>query len=349
MIAPKQVWLLSGGRLGDLKLMESVAHTLGWPYEVKQLRFRQGLRSASFFSAGKSLEANCTDPFADGSPDIVFCAEAPTASLAAAAKRAGGNFKLVSLARPRGEFEQFDLIIAPPQYPLPPRANILRIPFSPHILPDIEKGRVRLEAEHQVSALPRPICGVLVGGTSRPDVLDLKSARDLCSQLADRKRAFGGSILIITSPRTGADIEEEIDRCKPDGSLLFRWRTGTTSHYPGVLAVADEFVVTNDSVSMTIEGLLTGKPVFLFALPRRENLTDHALSWLENHAAGRAMLDRGWVRRRAERDRLFSTLETTYRLAKFSALAKPNDGIPLKSTAELAAKYIRKLGENLAP
>ncbi len=342
----RKIWLLSGGRLGDLKLMESVAQTLGWPYEVKPLKFRKGLRSTSFFSSRLALQPGCENPFNFGAPDLVLCAEAPTATLAAEAKKVGGSFKLVSLARPRNQFELFDLIIAPPQYPLPEKPNIVRIPFSPHILPDLATGRESLESLHNVSRLPRPITAFLVGGTSRPDVLNASTARSHCVQLAARKKTVGGSVIIITSPRTGKAVEDELDRSKPEGALLLRWQRGVPSHYPGVLAVADEFVVTNDSVSMTIESLLTGKNVFLIALQREKTFTDHLLRVLEKSSNGRAILDRGLVRRRAEREQFFVTLKQKYRLFDFSASALPQTGEPLVSTAVQAADYIRNLFPN---
>jgi uncharacterized protein len=339
----RKIWLLSGGRLGDLKLMESVAQTLGWPFEVKPLRFRKGLRSASFFWSRLALQPGCENPFETGMPDLVLCAEAPTATLAAEAKKVGGHFKLVSLARPRNQFELFDLIIAPPQYPLPVRPNIIRIPFSPHILPDLEAGQKHLEVTHNLSQLPRPITGFLVGGTSRPDILNVATARILCARLAERKKVTGGSVIMITSPRTGKSVEDELDRSKPDGTLLLRWQNGVASHYPGVLSVADEFVVTNDSVSMTIESLLTGKNVFLISLQREKSITDHLLHVLERSATGRATLDRGLVRRRAEREQFFAVLKQKYRLFDFSVSALPQSGEPLVSTAVEAADHIRNL------
>jgi uncharacterized protein len=339
----KKIWLLSGGRLGDLKLMESVANTLGWAYEVKPLKFRKGLRAASFVSSGLSLEPGSENPFKAETPDLVLCAEAPTASLAADARKSGKDFKLVSLARPRNQYEQFDLIIAPPQYPLPAQKNIVRIPFSPHILPDLDAGRARLEATHRVSEMSHPVTGFLVGGTSRPDILDTATARKLCAQLADRKKNLGGSVLIITSPRTGKDVEDALDRHKPEGSLLLRWRQGEPSHYVGVLSVADEFVVTNDSVSMTIEALLTGKNVFLIDLKRKKGMTDHLLGALEKTGPGRKLLDAGLMRRRAEREQLFTSLKQKYRLFDFSASTRPVTGQILVSSAVEAAELIRKL------
>ncbi len=339
----KKIWLLSGGRLGDLKLMESVAQTLGWAFEIKPLKFRKGLRSASFFSPDLSLVPGSENPFKCGAPDLVLCAEAPTASLAAEAKKMGQQFKLVSLARPRSQFELFDLIIAPPQYPLPGKSNIVRIPFSPHVLPDLDVGRSYLEATHAVSQMPRPLTGFLVGGTSRPDVLNATTARKLCALIAERKKATGGSTVIITSPRTGQNIEAELDRCKPEGTLLLQWRKNEQSHYAGVLSVADEFVVTNDSVSMAIEALLTGKNVFQVALQREKSITDHLLGTLERSGLGRSLLDRGLMRRRAERDQLFAGMKQKYRLFDFSITAQPQTGEPLVSTAVQAADHIRKL------
>ena len=62
----------------------------------------------------------------------------------------------------------------------------------------------------------------------------------------------------------------------PQGALLYRWDPATTGENPylGLLAHADRFVVTGDSISMMVEVASLGKPLAIFALPVGNGLAD---------------------------------------------------------------------------
>jgi uncharacterized protein len=338
---PMKVWILSGGRLGDLKLMESVALALGETYEVKVVKFRAGWKTASVFLPEYFLENPDANPFKGTLPDLVLVAEATTSALAARAKATRNDFCLVSLARPRRQLGRFDLIISPPQYPLPDRPNIRRIPAAPHILPPLDEAGSRLGKAIAVEKMQRPLTGVLVGGTSIPDCLDETAARMMCEDIAARIAVTGGTALILTSPRTGQGVVDVIAGNLPSAARLQRWQPGRPSDFLGVLALCDEFIVTSDSVSMVIEAMLTGKPVMIYPLPTRPTKADWIERKMEDLKIFAWLFNSGIMLRFATRPQMFAGLMAQYDLQPFSPTATATGRPALESSAPFAAQLIR--------
>ena len=86
-------------------------------------------------------------------------------------------------------------------------------------------------------------------------------ARDL-SQAAD------GSILATDSPRTPVRAGDAMQSELGEHSYCYRFHArgteGENNPYLGLLAVADAFIVTGESMSMLAEATATGRPVFVF-------------------------------------------------------------------------------------
>ena len=105
----------------------------------------------------------------------------------------------------------------------------------------------------------------------------------------------GGSLLVSTSARTPADVIEAFEGSSAP-HRLYRWRQGDPDNpYLGYLALADRIVVTSDSMSMLVEAMATGKPVFVFDLadPRDEGpLSRRALVFHLGRALGPRQLRR---------------------------------------------------------
>jgi len=77
----------------------------------------------------------------------------------------------------------------------------------------------------------------------------------------------GGSLLVTTSARTDPDAAGAVAGALSAPHVFHRWQAGAADNpYRAFLALADEIVVTGDSISMLAEATATGKPVFIFDL-----------------------------------------------------------------------------------
>jgi uncharacterized protein len=127
----------------------------------------------------------------------------------------------------------------------------------------------KLLAERQrfpgLAALPRPIVSVLIGGTNKAYRLTLQRLGEIADAVSAILLADGGTALVTPSRRTGAaGIALLRDRLR--GLSAWVWDGAGENPYFALLALADAFLVTADSVSMISEAAATGKPVHVLKL-----------------------------------------------------------------------------------
>jgi mitochondrial fission protein ELM1 len=171
------------------------------------------------------------------------------------------------MGRPWAPLGAFDLIVTTPQYFLPPRPNILVNDLPLHRVTAERLQQAAQEWQTAFAHLRRPYTVVLVGGNSGPLVLTRKKARRLGRLVNELAESSGGSALISNSARTPDDAFDAFCREISVPAHIHRWREGTQGNpYFAYLALADQVVVTSESVSMLTEASATGKPLFLFDL-----------------------------------------------------------------------------------
>ncbi|MFZ1428225.1 MAG: ELM1/GtrOC1 family putative glycosyltransferase, partial [Geminicoccaceae bacterium] len=136
--------------------------------------------------------------------------------------------------------------------------------------------------------LPRPLTAVFVGGETKPFRFDAAVAATLLEKLRQIGARDGGTLYVSTSRRTRPEVVEALAAGLPPGAVLYRWAPdgAAANPYLGLLAGADRFVVTGDSVSMMVEVASLGKPLAIFALPVGRGLVDRVRAGLAKIASG---------------------------------------------------------------
>jgi hypothetical protein len=262
------VWLLLGHRAGDNAQLVALAERLGWPYEAKRLTYRfSELTTNLLFDATRlGRVASRSDPLGPPWPDLVISSGRRSEPIARWIRRhADPPPKLVHLGRPWRDANEFDLVIATPQYAVEPQSGVLH-----NLLPLNGVTRARLADaaarwRPQLAGLPRPRVAVLVGGDSELFTLDASAAARLGRDAAALVRESGGSLLVTTSARTPRRAVAALRDAIDVPAEIFEWSPDSPDNpYWGYLALADAFVVTGDSVSMLSEACATGKPVSIF-------------------------------------------------------------------------------------
>ena len=271
----RSIWLLKHRRAGDLAQMRNLAAMLRdgqgdggastWTVEEKQLAFRGPNIVHLAPTASWLLDPKGSDSLAPPWPDAIVAAEASAASVAKSLKaQAGDRTKVIVVGRPAGEIATFDLILTTAQYRLPAAPNVvtLPLPLATSPLASAEERRLLLE---RMAGKPRPWIAVLIGGSVPPDGLDRKAITQIGEAARSKAQESRGSYIVLTSPRTGKACDDVIRESLSDADLLQLWTDATTPNlYRAVVAEADFFIVTSDSVSMTVEALNSGKPVSVF-------------------------------------------------------------------------------------
>ncbi len=273
----RRVWVLAGDKPGDNAQSMTLAEAVGWPIEVKRLRYlpRRKPLSGTLSTIDRfPLDRASSSPLEPPWPDLVIGCGRRSVNVAWEIRRqAGPTTRLVQLGRPRADLDGFDLVITSPQYRLPERPNVLHLALPLHA-PDHEAwARGAAEWEGRFAALPRPWIAVLVGGSAKPFVLDVASAARIAAQLNALARAEGGSLLVSTSRRTPAEAARTLIDGLQVPTYVHQWTAGGGPNpYAAYLGLADAFVVTGDSASMLTEACSTGKRVWFVELPEQLSL-----------------------------------------------------------------------------
>src|SRR5262245_38893686 len=125
-----RMWVLTSKKLGDNAQVLSIANALGWPYETKRLEFI-GLNHYHFRFLGPSLrkvDVERSSPLTPPWPDLVLTIGRRATPVALWIRRqSGGKTKLVQVGQSRIGFDNFDLVIANPQYHLPNHPHLFRL------------------------------------------------------------------------------------------------------------------------------------------------------------------------------------------------------------------------------
>jgi hypothetical protein len=273
--ATPRVWLLVGDKLGDNQQVELIAsrltQRLNWRVDVRRLQFKDAYRTGKpqFRVDHSHVDWSASDAIAPPWPDLVITVGRRPSMVALWIKEhSRGITQLVIVGRPRRWLQRFDLIIAAAHHHVPQLPNVLRLGL-PLIMPD----KAALEAAHaqwasRFADLPRPLVALFVGGPTKPHVFDRDVARDLMARASQCVAKSGGTLWVTTSPRTSHDVVDAIEEALPENGRLFRFRPNDPNNpYLGLLASADQFIVTGDSVSMQVEVARLGKPLAIYPLP----------------------------------------------------------------------------------
>lgn len=271
-MAPPRTWLLLGPKPGDNGQVLAVAEALGWPSEVKRFAYRpwELVTNRLLGPTLAGIDRARSSPLEPPWPELVITAGRRNEPVARWLRRqAGGRrrLRLVHVGRPWAPLDEFDLIVATPQYALPARANILQNEAPMHRVGAAALAAAAERWRPRLAELPRPWTAVMLGGHVGPHTFDAAKAARLADEVSAPAARDGGSVLASTSARTPAEVTAAFAENLRAPHTLHRWREGDSDNpYLAFLALADRIVVTSDSMSMLVEAVATAKPVFIFDL-----------------------------------------------------------------------------------
>jgi mitochondrial fission protein ELM1 len=267
---PPRVWLLTGHKAGDNTQVVALAGALGWAFELKRFAYQpwELLSNRLLRVTLAGIDRPGSSPLEPPWPDLIITAgrrNEPVARWIRA--QSDGYSRLVHVGRPWASLDCFDLIVATPQYFLPPRPNILRIDLPLHRITPAGLVELATQRAEQFSHLPRPYWSVLLGGDGGPFVFTVNKALCLARWLNARLRTEGGSLLVTNSARTPEPTFAAFLAALEAPMSVYHWADPTAENpYQAYLALADRLVVTGESMSMLAEASITGKPLYIYDL-----------------------------------------------------------------------------------
>ena len=260
------VWVLHDGKAGMASQSLGLAEATGFPFLEKPLTthlpwaWLPPQAWVAPFAAVSDAGRRLSPPW----PDLVIACGRNAAMPALAIRRANrGQTIAAQIQDPRVGRDEFDLMVVPEH----DRLRGPNVITSKGALNRVTGDKLAGEGGRfpQLAALPRPILGVLIGGSNRAYRLTLARLAEIADAIADAVRKTGGSVLLTPSRRTG-EAGIALLRRHLAGLPVAIWDMTGDNPYYAYLANADAFLVTADSVSMISEAAATGKPVHIIGL-----------------------------------------------------------------------------------
>lgn len=262
------IWAVHDGKIGmanqTLGLAEATAAVLGGSVVEKRLVLRALWRwlPPHAWPAPLSALDSAGDQLAPPWPDILIsCGRLAAAPARAAKRKSGGRVFWVQVQDPAFARREANLIVMP-RHDGPGGGNAFVTLGAVHRVTPARLAEGARRFGPLLSGLKRPLLAVLLGGDNRVYRLTSERLAALTRQLV-ALAAQGYGIAITTSRRSGPRVAPLLRQTLPDALI---WSGDGENPYFGLLALADAFVVTADSVNMVSEAAATGKPVLVAEL-----------------------------------------------------------------------------------
>jgi len=267
-----RIWLLVGEKTGDNAQLRVIAEALGLPFEERRIAMQpQWTRGKPRVRASlEHIDAQRSDRLEPPWPDLLLTAGRRLSMVALwVREQSQRRTRLVLVGKPRRFARRFDLILATAQYRMARRSNVLPLGLP---LVRVDPGAVAAAGDAwraRLAHLPRPLTALLVGGPTKPVRFDAAVARELATRVGALVAVSAGSLYVTTSRRTPPEVVDALAAGLPANSLFYRWQADAADNpYLALLALADRFIVTSDSVTMMVEVARLGRPLAIFALPQ---------------------------------------------------------------------------------
>lgn len=259
-------WIITEGLKGTENPCIALAEAAGLTPEIKTVKLKQPWKSIAPWinhfipQALAPGSSNFKAPW----PDLIIAGGRKAISPALwIKKQSGGKTKLVIMFSPVVKNKEFDLIVAP-RHDNYRHENVLPITGALSLITAEKLAQAKTIWQPVFEKLPAPRVAVLIGGNSRTHQITREVVRRLTQQLQGLLDK-GHGVMITASRRTPIEMQQKM-RAQLSHPNLYFWDGNGENPYQGMLAWADAFLVTEDSVSMPSEAISTGKPVYMIKM-----------------------------------------------------------------------------------
>ena len=257
-------WIVSDGKRGNEVQSSGVLRALGLTYEYKRVDPRGLWRLLSPWGPVNPAErfGSATSPFRPPWPDFAIATgRLTTPYMRALKRRAGLATYTIILQDPKVPATAADLFWVP-EHDRRRGANVVTTLTAPHGYSQRRLGELARQVPAVLAGLPHPTIAVALGGPNGDYVYAADAMEHLASALASLA-SLGAGLMITPSRRTPAAVVARV-RAATAGLAAWLWDGTGDNPYPYFLAHADAFIAPADSVNMTGEPCVTGRPVYVF-------------------------------------------------------------------------------------
>jgi mitochondrial fission protein ELM1 len=257
-------WVITDDKIGMQVQVKGVANALGLDWRAIEVRPRGLWRALAPWGPADPRDGLGVAGGAFGPPwpDVALATgRLSIPYIRALRRRVGRSVYTVVLQDPKTGPKTADLIWVP-EHDKRRGGNVITTLTAPHSFSPERMRQLESIEPDWLAGVPSPRVAVILGGPNAVYRFTAEDDTRLARSIASIA-ALGASFMITASRRTHPELLAAIDRATA-GRPRYLWTGEGANPYPAFLAHADCFVVTGDSVNMTGEPLVTGKPVWVF-------------------------------------------------------------------------------------
>ncbi|MEZ5690653.1 MAG: mitochondrial fission ELM1 family protein [Rickettsiales bacterium] len=276
----KSCWGITDGSAGMVAQVKALALATDLPADMKVVKLKKifGFLPNIIYSGRYNPLRRLFLPYIlessqilkEERPDIIISCGRRAALVAILIKNISPKTKTICIQDPQISAKNFDVVLAM-RHDKIKGANVVKTLFALHsITPELLKDAA-LKFTPRFSSYRRPYLAVLIGGSTNKYKLNMETMRKFIEDLKLLHAKKSGSMLITPSRRTG---KENVDMLKAEFSgnnNVYIYDGIEENPYMGMLALADEIAVSNDSVNMMTEAFATSKPVNIVEFAGHKN------------------------------------------------------------------------------
>ena len=319
----RKAWLITDDKIGMQVQVKGVADALGLDWEARQVDPGGLWKMLAPYGPPdpKDHLGKPGSPLGPPWPDVAFATgRASIPYIRALRRRAGFATFTVVLQDPKTGANTADLVWVP-EHDKRRGPNVMTTLTAAHSFSPERIRTLQSTEPSWLTALPHPRVAIILGGPNQVYRFTAADDARFATSVVSMAR-LGVSFMVTASRRTHSGLRAAVLRAT-EGCPRFVWDGGGENPYPAFLAHADFFVVTGDSVNMSGEPLVTGKPVWIFEpsggsakfarfheslrrhgatrrLPETvTDMTPWSYAPLDSAAAIAAEIERRWLRRQA--------------------------------------------------
>ena len=272
------IWTLTDNRPGNNSQVLGVAQYINYPFKRIKVTYNNFFFLRACLGNGSSIGFT---------RDSISLAEEPWPDLIISAGRRAAHFaswikfhstvstRLVSIMFPgRRIYNNFDILAIPKHdniFNIKHCSKIIRINGAPSYISDGILEQQKKQFSEIFNDFPKPLIAVLVGGDTKKYKYTMKDTYSFLNIISHFSESLNGTFLLATSRRTSNMMQNILHKGIPNLRHSSIWGQGKLNHYLSYLALADEIIVTGDSITMCSEALSTKKPVYIYLPPGLRN------------------------------------------------------------------------------
>lgn len=271
-------WGITDGSAGMAAQVKALAASLGIEPEMKTVRVKMPwvkLPNLCYATPLRRLvvpwliEDGC-DTLDGPWPDLIISCGRRGAIITSALRskiKRGGQDKapyFIHIQDPQMPARYFDLVIAMAHDRIE-GDNVIKTRYALHQVTPVTMAQAREQWEPAFAQYNKPLVAVLLGGSTNKYTLTEQAVGRVVTVLDRLLKNMDGSLLITPSRRTGEENIARLRAAFEGNDRVYMYDFVGDNPYQGMLALADTFIVSNDSVNMMSEAVATGKPVHIIA------------------------------------------------------------------------------------